>query len=622
MPSAGPSFLSRRAVLAATSGGIAAIAGCTTDDGSGANGNENGNGTETETGTDPDPTEQHDREIQTEWIQAVPMEASNLSPYWVNDYASSLRIGLHLDGAYTLDENGDFYSLWVDDYENRGNDTYAFTLRDSLEWGGDYGAMTADDWVWFYHNVIDTDENWVGYLGRDDWRNVESVDAEDRHTFVVELEQSDPLFVKRPTMWGTSILPRALTEPYYQDWQDGDDGAGEALNTADEVLEFRYAGNLGPYEFERRDLEDRYVGTRNDDYYRQGTEPDADDWADAPYFDRYVIRVLPTQSTRLSEFRSGGLTYTELPADQAQSFEDDDDITVVSTPTPFNRITVYNQRANGWEPLRNRRVRQALSMAIDKRTVVDHIFDGNAETAHTFQPTYSEFYDDSHVTPFGDGESYDPEQARSLLAEELSGEYGYDGDTLLGPEGTQVQLDLVYQTGETVYEDTGRYIADALDELGIAVDQRATPADVLFERYAEQEDDSGNAVFNAGDRDEYTSSDDWDLMWSISLNTFPYSPGSNAPVFTQGGSFNFFGYVPEDDLEGLFSDAMSADDLETQQDRFAEIFGILSRDQPFNFMLFDNRVHGYQREVVHTESVSPSWGYKNQTFWATEGLHD
>ncbi|WP_207590382.1 ABC transporter substrate-binding protein [Halomontanus rarus] len=617
MPSVGPSHLSRRTILAATSGGIAGIAGCFTDDDSSGDGDEDGS----DNGTEPGEVD-GDRAIRSEWIQAVPSEASNLSPYWVSDYASSLRIGLHLDGTYTLDENGDFYSLWVDDYENRGDEAYAFTLRDTLEWGRDYGAMTADDWVWFYHNVIDAEENWIGYLGRTDWSSVESVEAEDRRTFVVELEEPDPLFVKRPAMWGTSILPRALTEPYYEDWQDGDESAGEALNVSDEVVEFQYAGNLGPYGFERREIEDRYVATRNDDYYRRGTEPDADDWADAPYFERYVIRILPTQSTRLAELRSGGLTYTELPADQTQSFADDDGITVVSVPTPYNRIVVYNQRANGWEPLRNRGVRQALSMAIDKTTVVDDIFDGNAKVAHTFQPTYSEFYDDSRVTPFGEGESYDPGQARSLLTEELSSEYGYDGDALLGPDGEQVQLDLVYQTGETVYEDTGRYIADALGELGIAVDQRATPADVLFQRYAQQEDDSGNAVYNAGDRDEYTSSDDWDLMWSISLNTYPNSPGSNAPVFTETGSFNFFGYVPEDDLEELFSDAIAANDLETQRESFAEIFGILSRDQPLNFMVFDNRIHGYRQEVVHTESISPSWGYKDQTFWATEELHE
>ncbi|GAB3024523.1 ABC transporter substrate-binding protein [Natronobiforma cellulositropha] len=602
--------VSRRALVkAAGVAGLAGLAGCFDADG----------GRSLENGSDGVTLDQ--REIHPEWVHAVSAEASELSPYRATDYASGLRTTLLLDGAYTLDEDDEFYSFWVESYENRGEESYAFTLRDNLEWGNDYGQQTADDWVWFYNHVVTPEENWVGHPTRDDWSNVVSVERESELTFVVDLEKPDPLFVRRPTMWGTQILPSELTKPYYERWVDGDGDAGHELNTADEVLEFQYAGNLGPYTFDRREIEDRFVVQRNDDYYRRGTEPDADDWEDAPYFERYVMRILPEQSTRLAELRTGGITYTELPADEAHALENESAVETVTTPTPFLRLAAYNQRENGWEPFRNQSVRQAFSMAVEKTSIVENIFDGNADVAHTFQPTYSEFYDDSHVREFGEGESYDPEAARSILERELPSAYGYDGDVLLDAEGSQVALTLVYQTGERVYRDSGRYIAAAIEDLGVAVEQRAVPGDVLLERYAYQESDSGIPTLNAGSRDRYTSDVEWDIMWSLSLNTFPRSPENIGAFFTEAGTANFMGYVPAGDLEGLLEEAATAPDIERRRERFGEVFGLLSEEQPANFMIFDNTIHGYHRNVVLTEPVSPSWGYKRHTYWASEDPH-
>ncbi|MHC3438014.1 ABC transporter substrate-binding protein [Natrialbaceae archaeon A-gly3] len=605
----------RRRFLASAGGvGITALAGCFGGDD--PDGEDDG-----PRHVDPD-----DREINSEWVTAISSEASFRSPYTIAEAGDATRLDLLVDGAYELDENDEFYSLWVEDYENVGNEEYVFTLRDTLEWGADYGAMTADDWVWHYHNVITPaleGENWANHATAGHWEGIVDVEAEDEHTFRMTLEDPNPLFIQSPAMWGQdAILPRTLVEPYYEDWQDGESGVGRALNESDAVSTYEYAGNLGPYTFERREPEDRFVAVRNEDYYRRGTGPDEEDWADAPYFEQYTIRVIQDDTTRLNELEAGNLSALDspetIPADHADRFRGDEDVTVVTTETPFVRILAYNQRANGWEQLRNREVRRALSMAVDKETIVEDIFGGNASIAQTFQPAYSEFYDDSQVEAFGVGESYDPDGARSILEAELSSDYGYDGDDLLGPDGEQVELTLYYGNHADVVRDTGSFIAHELEDIGFAVDRKARPFETVSESVLNIPDDDGTLHTNPGNREEYTSTADWDLYYGLGLNTFPRSPYRLEPYFTREGSVNFYGYHPEADIDGMVETAMDNDDLEAMRADFADVFGTLSEEQPVNFVLFRDEIHGYHEEVVHTEEAAPSWGYKDATWWKTD----
>lgn len=604
-----PNIRRRRFLAAFGAAGLASVAGCSDD--------------ADDSPPTAAPTDTGGRPIRPEWRTATEQGANSLHIYHLDDIYSIFRVNTLLDGAYSLDEDDEFYSKWIRDIENVDDVEYVYTLRENLEWGGDYGSMTADDWVFHYDAVVGRavdGDNWTGHVNYEPWAEVASVEAEDDLTFSITLEEPNPFWIKQPAMWKELIYPADLVRPYYEAYLDGDGNAGEALAEDDDVRSFAYTGNLGPYELATHDRYYRWVATRNDDYYRRGTEPDAEDWAHAPYFRQITIRTTREQSERLAALENRDLSGLEaissIPPSRIDDIRSRDHVTVKSIPTPTVYLTAYNQRANGWEPFRDPEVRRAFSMAVNKEFVTEQLYHGSAEPAHTFQPEWSEFYDGTVVEPFGVGDSYDPERARSMLESNLGPEYGYDGGELLGADGTEVQLTLVHRARTTAEEETGNYIGDQYEqELGVDVERKIVETQAMADEYVGQRTEDGELVSNAGDRDRFTSRRDWDVIWSLDLSTVPRSPTELTRIWGRNAPGNFMGWHPSEevDIRGLVRAAGS--DVEKLAENLAEIYGVLSREQPANFMFFQENVAAYDETIRFTEPLSRAFGYKSSTWY-------
>lgn len=362
-----------------------------------------------------------------EWASGATTDAETLFFPEINDVPSGNRVGLTLDGAYQVDENNEIQPLWMDIEDSGDSQVYVCTLRDNLEWSEEYGSMTAEDWVYQIENVhtIDGgedhpwDEETPPSTQTSDWSQVANVEATGELEFQLELEAVNPAFPLEPVLWGAYCAPKGLYEKYVPSAED--------LRQSQEFNELTFTGNLGPYKFERWERQAEFVATRNDDYYMQAHADEmGEEWADAPYTEEYTYRVISEQATRLEALRQGEITSTGIPPDRFEDFNDLGEVDVYQIPQPFLSIVAYNQRANGWDPLRTREVRQALSMSVDKRQVTEQIYRGLAEWTHTFQPRWSQWYDDSQVTPFGVDDSYDTAGARRMLAEHTGSDFGYE----------------------------------------------------------------------------------------------------------------------------------------------------------------------------------------------------
>jgi len=367
------------------------------------------------------------RTVAEEWASGSTSDARTLYFPEIDDGTSSSRVALTLDGAYDVDENNEVQPLWLDIADSGDGQVYVCTLRENLEWGDGYGSMTAEDWVYQIENVhtIDGggdhpwDEETPPSTQTSDWEQVANVEVTGELEFQLELESVNPSFPLEPVLWGAYCAPKDLYEAYVP--------SAEELRQSEEFNQLTFTGNLGPYEFERWERSAEFVATRNDDYYmRAHAEEMGEEWAEAPYVEQYTYRVISEQATRLEALRQGEITNTGVPPDRFQDFKDLGEVDVYQIPQPFLSILAYNQRANGWQPLRTREVRQALSMSIDKRRITEEIYRGLAEFTHTFQPRWSQWYDDSQVTPFGVGDSYDKAGARQMLAEHTGSDFGYE----------------------------------------------------------------------------------------------------------------------------------------------------------------------------------------------------
>jgi len=149
---------------------------------------------------------------------------------------------------------------------------------------------------------------------------------------------------------------------------------------------------------------------KNENYWRDGK----------PYLDRLVARFVPDNSTRAALLQSGEIHlagFGAIPYNEVRSLSANTSLEVtykgVEMISPVVELTMNTKRP----PLDDKRVRQAISYAVDSKFVVDNVFFGAGKPA--FGPISSNFspvgyFTDQVVDYSGAGRI---EKAKALLDE-------------------------------------------------------------------------------------------------------------------------------------------------------------------------------------------------------------
>lgn len=551
----------------------------------------------TETGTNPssetnpgeqETTDPSKREVGGTYTEAIGSDAKALNFIHQSDTTSSRFIEPTLDGTYRFKDIGEPSYLWVEELTDKDKQVWEYKLRDNLRWSDPYGQMTAEDWVYYIQNIHQGEENWAGSVQSSGWH----IDDEPIHvektgklSFKVELPSPQPGWPSNSATWAAYTLPKELIKPYV------DEKDTEGLQQDEELNSLSYTGNLGPYKFDTWERESHYIATRNDEWYLREVDDVPDYFKNAPYFEKYRLDIITEDSTRLAALRNDELTFFEdVPAPKVEQFKQMDHLKFRFPPNPYCGVAWYNQRANGWGPMQIKEVRQALGFAVNKQAIADNIYRGFPEVAHTFQPAWSKWYNDSEVWTVGTGDRYSHEKARSRLKDALPSGYGYDGDTLKNPDGEDVTLKMIYRAGSDTNQTMAEYFKQEYANIGINVELlNPVPFNTLQNKYM-----VNGGSFNGGDREESTSENEWDIMYGVSPNAYPINPDSSDVFWRKEGGFNFMGYHPEADVGGLYDKAKSATSDQERVDAFSKVFTALSEEQPVNWLNFDVYKNAYQ----------------------------
>ena len=130
-----------------------------------------------------------------------------------------------------------------------------------------------------------------------------------------------------------------------------------------------------------------------------------------PAIDRVEVHYIDDGNTRMMNYTNGDIDLCFLDTSLLDQYKSNDDVSgqiVYYTPaaTQFLNINLND------ESFQDVRVRQALSLAINRQELCDTILSGAAKPCSAFIPSSETGYDKSaEVLP------YDPDQARKLLAE-------------------------------------------------------------------------------------------------------------------------------------------------------------------------------------------------------------
>lgn len=583
----------RRRLLKYLGVGTAGLAGCmgdgdggdgtTTPDQTTADGTSPGNETTTASGDGPS--------VGGTFTWGATTEATSLVPTEAADEATFNRFYMIYDGGGVINEDEEFVSRWFESWElSDSNDVVEYQLRDGLQWGNDYGQLTAEDYLYNVENVWQVEENWTGYSYVGDFYvGGEPIQFEETGdlSFRAELPESVPNWIHEDVLLYTVPFPKPFLEQYVEERDY------EGLSQDSEALEAQFSGNLGPFSFESWERDSSMRLSRNDDYYLAEQE---EEFADTPYFDEFVYQYFSEASTGYSSLESGDLDKMEIEARLVSQFEDTDGIQLWHSQYGTGIFWInINHRQNGWAPAReSREVRQAFAHLFDKQTLIEEIYQGNANPVDTFHPRWGPYYDDSRI--FVPETSVD--QAREKLESGTSSDYGYDGDTFVGPDGEQVSLKMVYRSGSQSNETVSEYIQQEFGRAGIDVELDATPWENLLGQYFYNSTEDSEQAFNAGM--DATSQEPWDLAYGLGFSHGAYAPWSVIrTTLTPDGGFNTWGYSADDyDVEQACLDAKTADSQEESTEILSELMGFLSEDQPLIWAFNDHSVFGYRDDVA------------------------
>ncbi len=329
--------------------------------------------------------------------------------------------------------------------------TWEFKLRPGVRWH-DGTPFTADDVVFTFGRApnVPNSPTGLGQYIRPVTR-LEVVDAETLRLHTAEPVPLIPMFMSAFTIVSRRHGAGATTSDY---------NSGKA------------AIGTGPYRLQSFQLGDRAVFTRNPDW-----------WGPRQPWDKVTYRLIANDSGRVAALQSGDVDAIDaVPTRDVARLSQNNRLRVTTRPglrliylspdvgratTPF--ATDSRGQVLAQNPLRDVRVRRALSLAINREGIRSQLMEGHARPAGQPMPEGAIGYD-----PAIAADAYRPDEARRLLAE--AGLPDGFNLTLHGPNDRYVNDDGIVQA-----------IAQMWTRVGVRTQVGTMPASVFFSRSARDE---------------------------------------------------------------------------------------------------------------------------------------
>lgn len=253
--------------------------------------------------------------------------------------------------------------------------TYTFHLRQGVMFHNGR-EMVADDVKYSYERILNPD---TASPAQPDLESVESIEVVDDATVVITLAGPDSSFLAKLMGSSLAIVPQEVVE-----------AEGDLMNTM---------VGTGPFKFVEYVPNSMLVVEANADYWEEGL----------PYLDGIEFQIVPENTARTTALTSGTVDFIEYaPAQDMSTFESDDTVMVAGDQNTNIRFMAFNVEK---EPFTDVKVRQAISMAVDRGPIIDAaIFGAGQPTNILFPETYWAGYE-SEIP------AQDIEGAKALLAE-------------------------------------------------------------------------------------------------------------------------------------------------------------------------------------------------------------
>jgi peptide/nickel transport system substrate-binding protein len=336
--------------------------------------------------------------------------------------------------------------------------TWTYKIRQGVKWS-DGQPLTARDAAYTFNRIMKgtfEQTNYGNYVA-----NIKSVTAPDDTTLVMTTKKPSPSMLRL----AVPILPEHI-------WKNIDE---KEVSTFDNE---KNAVGSGAFKLEERKTGQFVRLSANKSW-----------WGGAPKIDEVVFRVFNNADAEIQALRKGEIDFADqLDAAPFNSLKSTEGITIVPGEySGFDELAFNTGAAldtgqpigDGHPALKDKRVRQAIAHAIDKKALVDRVLGGYGTEATgiipaiykdlTFQPSETEAY------------TFDLAEANRLL--DAAGYKDTNGDKVREmPDGSRpLRFRLFTRQESNTSQQSVQFIRGWLRDIGIATDVKVVEENRLTE---------------------------------------------------------------------------------------------------------------------------------------------
>jgi peptide/nickel transport system substrate-binding protein len=435
--------------------------------------------------------------------------------------------------------------------------TYTFKLRPGVLWQ-DGKPFTSADVKFSVEKIL------LPYHARGKiyFSQLASIDTPDPLTVVFKLKKPVPFFLKAFQPTEAPMFP-------------------EHILASTDLTKFRQSSFMqhpigtGPFELKEWKKGSYIILARNPHYWKKGH----------PYLDRIVLRVIPDDNGRVVALQNGEVDLAPMntiPASSLKLLEQNKNLVIshdgMEGLGPVAGLIVNLNR----KPLGDLKVRQAISLALDRKKIVNVIFFGQGTPATNPIIKANPVFYNKNLKDY----PFDPAKAKKLLDEA-----GYP----VKADGYRFSIGYASLPYGSSWERLGEYVRLALGNVGIKVELENQDMGSWLKR-----------VFT-----------DWDYGLA---STFMHDYADPSIVMGQefmssaiqkGGTFNNAMNYRNPKLDALLADAAVETNLDKRKQMYFEAEKIIHDEMPEIFLMdmyytsvWNKRVHGL---ITNGISMYSNW---------------
>lgn len=472
--------------------------------------------------------------LQSVWLIASTLHLSassnpaRLNPLIATDSASSSIAGFLFNSLVKYDESGQkIIGDLAESYRFITPTEIEFKLRHGVKWH-DGKPFSASD-VLFTYELIKSPDTITPYAS--DFRVIKNVRVLDPYTLRVKYEK--PYF-KALEIWMMGIVPRHILE-------NDKDIMGSKFNMA--------PIGTGPYILKKLEFSKQIVIEANPNYFEH-----------KPKIDKIIFHVISDPMTRFLMLKSGQIDINGLEPMQYERQLDKKfhkEFATLELPSHSYTYLGFNLRL---KKFKDPRVREALSLAIDREALIDVLFLRHGKVCTgPFLPGSKGFNDEVKA----------PKQ-NLARAKALLKAAGYSAKN-------PFEFEIATSNSNAIRPYAAEILQRQLLDVGVKVTLRVMEWQAFL-----------NTVVTPRKFDSVL------LGWSLSLTPDPYAlwhSESDVP-----GGFNLVGYHSKrtDELIEKMENSTNPDKIASLQ---REIFGQIVGDNPYLFLVIPNEINVYSRSI-------------------------